>query len=135
MFQWWSECSQACRAGGIVMHPSSLTGANVLIRYSCGVGKSAERPEFPDQEAEEGVLRVGIQTGRADRKQQVSVERHPFPNLRSPEVCTHGKFFFRDISVVCFMKRHPSKLLGQITSTLHILPPSLTCFLVNLMLQ
>lgn len=78
----------------------SLTGANVLIRCSCGVGKSAGLPEFPDQEAEEGVLHVGIQTGRADRKQQVSVELHPFRIPPSPEVSSHGNFLFCDISVV-----------------------------------
>lgn len=55
-----------------------------------------------------------------------------------PSLCTHRKFCLLQHPSCLFhhfMKRHPSKLLGQITSTLHILPPGLTCFLVNLMLQ
>lgn len=51
-----------------------LTGTNALIHYSYRGRQSAGQPEFPDQEAEEGVLHIIFQTGRADRKEQVSVK-------------------------------------------------------------
>lgn len=50
---------------------------NNLIHCSCGVGQSADLPEFPDQEAEGRVLHAGCEIERADGKQQVSILFYP----------------------------------------------------------
>lgn len=160
----------------------TLTVTNNLIGCSCGVGWSAELPEFPDQEVEGWVLHARSQTGRADRELQVSIFFHSFIifpcclniNLLhyafiffsvthiltysypfypckhfhvvgKMNLCRHTKLllssYLFNSSVVYsiylfhhFMKHHPSRLFGQIMSTNYILLPSLTCFLVNLML-
>lgn len=61
------------------------------IDCSWGVGWSAEFPEFPDQEAEGGVLLAGSQTGRADGKQQVSIFSLSFFHhiFSFPQLCFH----------------------------------------------
>lgn len=47
----------------------TLTDGFLVTDCSYRVGRPTEFPEFPDQEAEGGVLQTGCQTGRADRKQ------------------------------------------------------------------
>lgn len=129
------------------------------IDCSWGVGWSAEFPEFPDQEAEGGVLLAGSQTGRADGKQQVSIFSLSFFHhiFSFPQLCFHllsvsswtqsvflqlfiyllSCLFCLSVGHPChhFTKHHLSRLFGQSMSTYYILLPSLTCFLVNLMLE
>lgn len=58
----------------------TITNNFPMIHCSWRTGWAAEFPEFPDQEAEGRVLLAGSQTGRADRKQPVSILSFgPFP--------------------------------------------------------
>lgn len=61
-----------CVAGSSESHMMvkvTLTDSFPMNDCSHRVGRPAEFPEFPDQEAEGGVLQTGCQTGRTDRKQ------------------------------------------------------------------
>lgn len=111
------------------VHPSFLTGTTASILCSCRVGRSAGLPEFPDQEAEEGVLHVGMHTGRADRKQQVSVDFYPLSILRlsqsavsSSFVHTHTQSFSFAISQLFIPSVHEASSI-QAVGTDHVNTP------------
>lgn len=71
----------------------------ILIGYSWRVGWSSEFPEFPDQEAEGGVLQSGDQTRRLDRTQQVSIFFSSLISLSSEHSFSHTVCYFHLFSV------------------------------------